>query len=258
MEVPLPAKPPGYWSIFFELYESLPRQGPGNRASTARALGLCPAVPENPRFADFGCGSGASTLLLAELVSGCTIEALDAHAPLIARLQRTVLIRHLDARIHPHVGDMNQPPFAPNSFDLIWCEGALYNLGVARGLERWRPLLRGRGCVVFTEAVWLRDDPPDEVKALWAEEYPQLADVPANLAIIADSGYEAIAHFTLPAEAWWDDFYTPMDARIRELRTKHAGNGDAQTTLTLLQREVDMHRQFGDWYGYEFFVTCPR
>jgi hypothetical protein len=30
-----------FWEIFFEVYESLPRQGPGNRDCTERALRLC-------------------------------------------------------------------------------------------------------------------------------------------------------------------------------------------------------------------------
>lgn len=31
-------------------------------------------------------------------------------------------------------------------------------------------------------------------------------------------GATIVGHFTLPAEAWWDDFYTPMEQRIAELR----------------------------------------
>lgn len=32
-----------FWELFFELYEGLPRQGPGNRACAAKALDLCRA-----------------------------------------------------------------------------------------------------------------------------------------------------------------------------------------------------------------------
>lgn len=37
---------PRFREIFFQVYENLPRQGPGNRACAARALGLCRVLPE--------------------------------------------------------------------------------------------------------------------------------------------------------------------------------------------------------------------
>jgi SAM-dependent methyltransferase len=252
-----PDRPACYWQIFFELYEALPRQGPGNRASAARALALCGPLPAASRIGDFGCGGGGQTLHLASLLPASTIAAIDTHAPLVTRLQTAVVARGLTPRVHAQVGDMAQPPFAPGTFDLIWSEGALYQIGVANGLTRWRPLLRPHGCIVFTEAVWLRSNPPAEVQAMWDAEYPQLADVPANLAIIARAGYCTLGHFALPPEAWWDDFYTPMEARIVELRAKYAGQPEPETTLNLLQREVDLHRRYGDWYGYEFFIVRP-
>lgn len=45
--------------------------------------------------------------------------------------------------------------------------------------------------------------------------------------VIRDAGFELVGHFTLQDEAWWDDFYTPMELRIAELRTGHAGDDDA-------------------------------
>lgn len=250
-------RPSCYWEVFFELYEALPRQGPGNRASAAGALALCSPLPVAPRIGDFGCGGGGQTLHLADLLPAGTIDAIDTHPPLVRRLESALAARGLTPRVRAQVGDMAQPPFAPGTFDLIWSEGALYQIGVANGLGRWRPLLRPRGCIVFTEAVWLRASPPAEVKAMWDAEYPQLADVSANLALIAHAGYRVLGHFTLPSEAWWDDFYTPMEAHIGELRTKYSTRPDALATLVLLQREVDLHRRYAEWYGYEFFIIRP-
>jgi hypothetical protein len=36
---------PRFWEVFFEVYEAQPRQGPGNRECTARALALCRDLP---------------------------------------------------------------------------------------------------------------------------------------------------------------------------------------------------------------------
>jgi SAM-dependent methyltransferase len=244
---------PRFWEVFFDVFEHLPRQGPGSRACTARALALCRGLPARPVIADFGCGVGAQTLDLASLTDG-TIDAFDTHAPFVARLRDAVEARGLGARVHPHVGDMARPPFEPASVDLIWSEGAAYFLGIENALRTWRPLLRPGGFLAFTEAVWLRSDPPEEVRAMWAAEYPQIADAAANLAFAARCEYEIAGHFTLPNETWWDDFYTPMENRIRALRTKYAGDAAASGALDQIEREIDLHRRFGDCYGYEFFI----
>ncbi|MFO7982856.1 MAG: class I SAM-dependent methyltransferase [Desulfuromonadales bacterium] len=100
--------PPRFWSIFFELYESLPRQGPGNRASAAKALALCHDLPPSPAVIDLGCGVGGQTLHLAELTSG-TIVAVDSRAPSIERLRGTVVEHGLSQRVSPVVGGVNEP-----------------------------------------------------------------------------------------------------------------------------------------------------
>ena len=64
---------PRFWPIFFELYESLPRQRPGNRACAERALDLCRELPPAPAILDLGCGVGGQTIHLTELTSGSIV-----------------------------------------------------------------------------------------------------------------------------------------------------------------------------------------
>lgn len=115
---------PRFWKIFFEVYENLPRQGPGNRACASRALGLCHDLGECPAILDLGCGVGGQTLQLAELTSG-SIVAIDSHAPSIERLQAVVAERGLAQRVRAMVGNMARPEQPFGVFDLIWSEGAL-------------------------------------------------------------------------------------------------------------------------------------
>lgn len=245
---------PRFWEIFFQVYEPLPRQGPGNRACAEKALAVCRELPQVPEVLDLGCGVGGQTLHLADLTRG-SIMAVDSHEPSIERLRTTVAERGLGDRVRPIVGDMARLEVPPASFDLIWSEGALYNLGIENALRICHGLLRPGGYLAFTEAVWRRDDPPPEVKASFDLDYPTMGQVPDVLEAIAKTGFATEGHFTLSDEAWWDDFYTPMEHRIEELRREHAGDVEAIELLEQLAQEPEMHRRHSDYYAYEFFVT---
>jgi len=245
---------PRFWQIFFEVFESLPRQGPGNRACAVKALGLCRDLPVMPAVLDMGCGVGGQTLHLAELTHG-SIVAIDSHAPSIERLRAIVAERGLGGRVRALTGDMASPEIDLGSIDLVWSEGALYNLGIENALRLCHRLLRPGGYLAFTDVVWRKDDPPPEVKASFDLDYPTMGRVADVLTTIERYEFTLIDHFTLPDEAWWDDFYTPMEHRIRELRGKYAEDEEAIAVLNQLAQEPEMHRCHSEYYAYEFFVT---
>lgn len=243
-----------FMQIFLEVYEHLPRQGPGSRACAARALALCRDLPPAPAVLDLGCGVGGQTLQLAELTSG-SIVAIDRHAPSIERLRAAVAARELTQRIRALVGDMAQSGQPSGAFDLVWSEGALYNLGLPQSLRVCHGLLRPGGYLAFTDAIWRRENPPAEVRAAFEQDYPAMGWLDDDLATIRAAGLDLVGHFTLPDEAWWDEFYTPMLARIADLRGRHAGDAGALAALDQLAAEPEMHRRHGAFYAYEFFVA---
>ncbi len=245
---------PRFRRIFFEVFESLPRQGPGSRDCAARALAFCRDLPPTPAVLDLGCGAGGQTLHLAELTTG-TIVAVDNHAPSIERLRIMAAENGLSTRVLPVVGDMASLELPPASFDLVWSEGALYNIGIKSALRVCYRMLRPGGYLAFTDAVWRKENPPPEVKSSFEEDYPTMGRVADILAAIEGRGFSLIDHFTLPDEAWWDDFYTPMRNRIEELRGKYAGDDEALTVLDQLAQEPVMHRKYSEYYAYEFFVV---
>jgi len=245
---------PRFWQIFFEVFETLPRQGPGNRACAAKALALCRDLPPLPAVIDLGCGVGGQTLHLAELTSG-TIVAVDSHAPSIKRLRATVAERGLSQRVLPVVGDMANLGLQPASFDLVWSEGALYNISIENAMRVCHGLLRPGGYLAFTDVVWCKENPPPEVKATFDLDYPSMGRVPDVLAVIERCGFSLIGHFALPDEAWWDDFYTPMQRRIEELRGRYAVDGEALAVLNQIAQEPEMHQRHSDYYAYELFVV---
>jgi SAM-dependent methyltransferase len=209
---------------------------------------------EVPAILDLGCGVGGQTLQLVELTSG-SIVAIDSHAPSIERLQAALTERGLSKRVSAIVGDMARPGLPPGCFDLIWSEGALYNIGLRNALGVCYGLLRPGGYLAFTDAIWRKENPPAVVKAGFDQDYPAMGWLDDDAAAIKESGFELVGHFTLPDEAWWDDFYGPMSARIAALRAKYADDVEASAILDRLAEEPEMHRRYSDYYAYEFFVA---
>jgi hypothetical protein len=115
-------------------------------------------------------------------------------------------------------------------------------------------LSRPGGYLAFTDAVWRKESPPPEVKASF-DEYPTMGTAAEVLAIIERSAFSLVGHFTLPDEAWWDDFYTPMERRIEALRCKYGDDDEALAALDEIASEPTMHRRHATYYAYEFFIA---
>ena len=161
------------FEVFLEVHRGLPRQGPGSDAVTARALSCCVGMPRHPQVLDIGCGPGRQTVTLAKSITG-RITAVDLHREYLEELAALAADEGVRNRIEIVCADMNELPFAAESFDLLWSEGAAYIMGFAQALTAWRPLLRPGGCVAVSEIVWLRPEPPPALSQFFAEEYPAM------------------------------------------------------------------------------------
>jgi ubiquinone/menaquinone biosynthesis C-methylase UbiE len=73
--------------IFFEIHHDLPREAPGDNASTHKAFTLLTNLTPRPLFLDIGCGPGEQTLALAKSTDGYII-AVDTHQPFLEKLRR--------------------------------------------------------------------------------------------------------------------------------------------------------------------------
>ncbi len=244
-------------AVFFDLHDDLPRQGPGNRDCTARALALAGPLPPHPKVLDIACGPGMQTMDLAELLPGAVITGVDAHAPFVAETNRRAVARGWSDRVSAVTGDMRALAFPPASFDLLWCEGAAYIMGVADALRTWRSLLRSGGRLALSEAVWLRDDPPAELRRFWAGDYPTMGDVAACRTLVRDCDYDLLGDFVLPGQAWWRDYYTPMGRRLESLAPKYTGDTVAEAVLGETRDEIALYRTGAAYYGYVFLVMVP-
>ena len=242
-----------YIELLVELHAGLPRLGPGCRESTLKALALCEELPDCPEILDVGCGTGAQTLLLASATQG-RVLGVDLYEQFITQLRTEAESKGLADRVRGEKADMNALPYGSNSFDLIWSEGAIYIMGFDNGLAKWRRLLKPGGYLVVTEAVWLRSDPPAELRAFWQENYPGMRSVEANLEAAKALGWQPVGNFHLPLTAWLRDYYGPLAKRIPSFRNAHADDEDAQQLADQTEHEMDLTRRYHAYYGYEFFI----
>ena len=238
--------------IFWEIHRDLPREAPGSDASTLRALSMLPGLPASARILDIGCGPGGQSVALARATQA-EVTAVDNHQPFLDALARRAAQAGLAERVHPHNASMFDLPF-DQPFDLLCSEGAVYIIGFERGLREWRQLLKPGGLIAVTELSWLKPNPSEAARKFWGEGYPDMATVDENLARLSAAGYRSLGHFTLPESDWWDNYYQPMAARIEVLRGKYSDNPEAQAFLDLEYAEIELYRQYSDYYGYEFYL----
>jgi SAM-dependent methyltransferase len=244
-------------SLFFELFTGLPRQGPGDDASTLKALALIPDIRPGTRVLDLGCGTGRPARVLAASES-IHILGIDNHPPYIDTANQEALESGLDQRLAFRVGDIRQLELPEQGFDVVWCEGAIYIVGFETGLTEWRRLLRPAGHLVVSEACWMRPNPPSECAAFWAAEYPAIRPVETLLGVVDACGWETVAHFSLPPASWWTDYYGPLQRNLTQFRSRHDREPDAQELAGQVQREIDMWSRYSEYYSYEFIVMRMR
>ena len=239
-------------NYFLQIYGTLPRAGPGSNGLTSRAFEMMPHVPDSPRILDVGCGPGMQTVELLRMGAG-TVVALDFLPQMIDRVNTKAESAGVSDRLETIVKDMKEMTFPASSFDVIWSEGAIYNLGFEVGLKKFQEFIRPGGYVAVSEPVWLKPNPPSEVVEFW-REYSEIDTVAAKLAIIKSTGYKAVGHFVLPPTAWTEQYYDPMEERIAEKAEDWRGIPEAEAVLSKARNEISVFRQYSDYFSYAFFV----
>lgn len=245
--------------LMVDLHKDGLRQGPGSIKTTRRALDLTGLETSQPlRVADIGCGTGASTLVLARELAHSHITAVDLFPTFLDLLVERAQAAGLLDRVQPLKASMESLSFAPDSLDLVWSEGAIYNMGFVEGLRAWRPFLRTGGVIAVSEITWLQPDPPERIKEYWLAEYPQIGTAAEKMAALEGEGYEVLSHFMLPRSDWTRNYYVPTAERMPAFLERHPGSAEAAEIIAMEREEFELYQQFQDWFGYGFYVARKR
>jgi trans-aconitate methyltransferase len=211
------------------------------------------SLPEH-RFevvVDAGCGAGRQTFVLAEELK-TPIHAVDSYQPFLDRLRHRAKENGFAQLVRTHWMDMKDIPSVFPTIDLLWAEGAAYNIGFANALATWAKAVRQDAFAVVSELCWLRDTIPDAARKFFRSGYPGMQSVEQNIAIAEKAGYKIFNIHALPKEAWVKDYYDILEPRAKSL-VRHSEIAVRDFAIETL-REIGTFKNAQDSYGYVFFV----
>ncbi len=241
------------FTLICEYFSNIERQGPGSPEVTIKALSFIDNLTENSRIADIGCGTGGQTMTLAQNSQG-NIIGVDLFQKFVDIFNSNAAKLDLQGRVKAIVGSMDNLPFHNEEFDLIWSEGAIYNIGFERGLNEWNRFLKKGGYIAVTEASWFTQERPAEIEQFWVDAYPEIDNIPNKVAIMQKAGYVPVATFILPENCWTEHFYSPQVAAQELFLKKYAGNKTAVDLVANERHEAQLYAKYKEFYGYVFYI----
>ena len=241
------------FNLICEYFSSIERQGPGSKEVTIKALSFIENLTPKSLIADIGCGTGGQTMVLAQHTHG-QITAIDLFPAFIDLLIGNTIKLNLQDRVKGIVGSMDKLPFQEEQFDLIWSEGAIYNIGFFRGLKEWHKFLKTGAYIAVSEVSWFTENRPIEIDSFWQDAYPEIDTIPNKVAQLQKAGYIPVAHFILPENCWTENFYKPQEKAQESFSKKYNGNQTADELMANQRHEALLYSRYKEYYGYVFYI----
>ncbi|MBO4365340.1 MAG: methyltransferase domain-containing protein [Eggerthellaceae bacterium] len=108
-----------------------------------------------PHVADFGCGPGFFTVLLAGM--GCKVDAFDASAEMLSFAKKNVAVQVPDGDVAFHECDLLSLPIDNNTFDACFSRNVTWLMqDPEAAYSEWLRVLRPGGKLVTFDANWYR------------------------------------------------------------------------------------------------------
>ena len=243
------------FDLIVDFFKGLKRQGPGSAECTKRALDLSGLSDRSDplKIADIGCGTGASTLVLAEELDA-HITAVDLFDRFLDSLTDNAEKQGLNQKIDTLTCSMDSLPFSQSSLDAIWSEGAIYNMGFEKGIRYFKPFLKTGGILAVSEITWLSKDRPIEISRYWNKNYPEIALASEKISQLEDQGFRLKGYFPLPENCWRKQYYEPMLNQMDEFLARHQ-TSEAEEFIAAETEEIELYKKHHHFYSYGFYVA---
>ena len=243
------------YQLLIDLHKRSKRQGPGGDAEIKRAIDLAMIDPSTPlKIADIGCGTGGTTIFLAQTLNA-KITAVDFLPEFIEILESKAKQERLTDVIDPIVCSMDNLQFDDEEFDVIWSEGAIYNMGFKNGVEYWKRFLKPNGLLAVSEITWTTENRPAEIQKYWETAYPEIDTASSKIKILENSGYSPIGYFVLPEYCWIDNYYLPLKNGFPSFLERNDNSEDAKAIVESEKKEISLYEKYKQYYSYGFYIA---
>lgn len=241
--------------LIIDLHKNSERQGPGSEAETLKALQFM-NLPnyDKLKVADMGCGTGAQTIVLAQNVNG-QITAVDLFSEFLNELDQHSQKLGLNSKIFTKQESMDKLSFQDEEFDIIWSEGAIYNMGFENGVKAWKNYLKSGGYLAVTEITWITNSRPSEIEAFWTQHYPEIDLASNKIKLLEDNGYNLAGYFYLKPESWIENYYKPMESIFEDFLHRNDHSELAKKVVKENRDEMDLYLKYKDYYSYGFYIA---
>jgi len=238
-----------------DFHKDADRQGPGSYYETIKALELIGIGKDvDLKIADIGCGSGGQTITLAQNIEG-QISAVDLFPDFLGKLNTKAKELGLQDKITTLEKSMEELPFESEELDIIWSEGAIYNIGFETGIKKWKNYLKVGGYLAVSEITWITNSRPKEIEEYWNKEYPEIDTASNKIRILEENGYSPVGHFILSQNSWLDNYYKPMEKRFSDFLEKHNNSEMARNIVEEQKEEIRKYKKYKDYYSYGFYIA---
>jgi hypothetical protein len=183
---------------------------------------------------------------------GTLVHAVDSYEPFLNDLTRRAKQARIEHLVQTHCMDMKDIPGVFQHIDLLWSEGAAYNIGFSSALTTWASVINQGGFAVVSELSWLREQVPDMVREFFLSGYPDMQPVHHNIVVAENAGYKVLNTYALPKEAWVEGYYDILEPRAKALVDHPAPSVRDFAAETV--KEIEIFECSEDSYGYVFYV----
>jgi len=240
--------------LLIDLHKGANRQGPGGDEETEKAIDLAYIDRNTPlKIADIGCGTGASTLILARSLNA-KITAVDFLQAFLDVLETRAQSEGVEEKITLLCASMEKLPFE-EEFDVIWSEGAIYNIGFKRGVADWMHYLKPGGLLIASEITWITSDRPPELQNHWDSEYPEIDTASVKIKLLEENGYSPIGYFVLPEHCWIDNYYEPMRSSFQAFLSRNGNSEEARSIVEAERYEIELYEKYKAHYSYGVYIA---
>ncbi len=241
--------------LIVDLHRNSERQGPGSIEDTLKALGFMNLpLHHNVRIADLGCGTGGQTITLAQHLN-CHIVAVDLFPEFLDELNERADLLGFGEKISTQEKSIDALTFEKEELDIIWSEGAIYNIGFENGIRQWKDYLKIGGYIAISEITWISEARPKEIEEYWEREYPEIDTASNKIQILEKNGYTLCGYFFLSENSWIENYYEPMKARFESFLERHNQSALSRKLVDDHRAEIHLYQKYKDYFSYGFYIA---